>query len=143
MFIYELTGCGFETGCIYWNIRYRACFEQGVPWQSGNYIVWIHFETYMWHDKIIEATDGVSINVKNTISTNVTNTLPKNVTFIISTASILFHSKKVRSEIDCSYMGRVLLVNTLLLMITIICYHYAKQRSKLKTIVLFQQYKNG
>ena len=24
--------------------RFRACFEQGVPWHSGNYRVWIHSE---------------------------------------------------------------------------------------------------
>ena len=26
------------------------CFEQGVPWNSGNYRGWIYSETHMWHD---------------------------------------------------------------------------------------------
>ena len=30
---------------------YRTCFEQGVPWHSGNYKVWIHFKTLTWHGK--------------------------------------------------------------------------------------------
>ena len=28
--------------------RYWACFEQGVPWYSGNYRVYIHSKTVMW-----------------------------------------------------------------------------------------------
>ena len=27
------------------NFRFRACFEQGVPWHSGNYRVQVHSET--------------------------------------------------------------------------------------------------
>ena len=26
------------------NFKFRACFEQGVAWHSGNYRVWIHTE---------------------------------------------------------------------------------------------------
>ena len=32
-----------------------ACFEQGVPWNSGNYRMWIHSETRTWHDKSIQS----------------------------------------------------------------------------------------
>ena len=46
------------------------------------------------------------------------------VTNVTSTASINCHSKKVR---DCYILHTVLLAITLLLMIIIICYHYAKQ----------------
>ena len=35
-------------------LQYRAYFEQGVPWLSGNYRVWIHSETHTWHDKNIQ-----------------------------------------------------------------------------------------
>ena len=42
---------GFESCCSHLNFRYRTCFEQGVPWHSGNYRVWIRSETCMWHDK--------------------------------------------------------------------------------------------
>ena len=31
MFVYELSGCGFEFRCSHLNFRFRACFEQGVP----------------------------------------------------------------------------------------------------------------
>ena len=36
-------------------IRYRACFEQGVPWHLRNYRVRIHSKTHTWHDKNIES----------------------------------------------------------------------------------------
>ena len=32
----------FEPSCNLLNFRFRACFEQGVLWHSGNYRVWIH-----------------------------------------------------------------------------------------------------
>ena len=37
------------------NFRFRACFQQGVPWHSGNYRVRIHSETRTWHDKNIQS----------------------------------------------------------------------------------------
>ena len=51
VFVYELSGSRFESSCSHLNFRLRACFEQGVPWHSGNYRVWIHSETRTWHDK--------------------------------------------------------------------------------------------
>ena len=29
-----------ESSCSHLNFRFRPCFEQGVPWHSGNYRVW-------------------------------------------------------------------------------------------------------
>ena len=29
LFVYELSGCGFESSCNHLNFRFRACFEQG------------------------------------------------------------------------------------------------------------------
>ena len=55
VFVYELSGCGFESSCSHLNFRFCACFEQGVPWRSGNYRVWIHSETCTWHDKNIQS----------------------------------------------------------------------------------------
>ena len=55
MFVYELSGCGFESSCSHINFRLCSCFEQGVPWNSGNYRVWIHLETRTWHDKNIQS----------------------------------------------------------------------------------------
>ena len=34
--------------------RYRACFEEGVPWHSGNCRVYIHSEMRTWHDNNIQ-----------------------------------------------------------------------------------------
>ena len=34
---YQLSGFGFETCCGHLNFRYRACFEQRGPGNSGNY----------------------------------------------------------------------------------------------------------
>ena len=31
VFVYELSGCGFESRCSHLIFRYGACFEQGVP----------------------------------------------------------------------------------------------------------------
>ena len=45
MFLSLLSGSGFESSCSHFTFRFRACFEQGVPWHSGNYRVWIHSET--------------------------------------------------------------------------------------------------
>ena len=39
VFIYKQSGFGFESCCCHLNFRDCACFEQGVPWLSGNHIV--------------------------------------------------------------------------------------------------------
>ena len=62
------------------------------------------------------------ITVMDIVSTKKTNTTAKNV---MSTAPINCHSKKVR---DCYILHTVLLVIILLLIITIICYQYVKQK---------------
>ena len=66
-------------------------------------------------DEIIIVMDNESTKKTNTIATNV-----------MSTVSIICHSKKVR---DCYILHTFLSVIILLLIITIICYHYAKQKS--------------
>ena len=55
MFVYKLSGSGFESICSHLNFSFRACFEQGVPWHSGKYRVQIHSETYTWHDANIQS----------------------------------------------------------------------------------------
>ena len=55
VFVYELSGRGFESRCSLLNFRFRACFGQGVPWHSGKYRVWIHSETRTWHGKNIQS----------------------------------------------------------------------------------------
>ena len=35
VFVYEISGCAFESRWCHLNFRYSACFEQGVPWHSG------------------------------------------------------------------------------------------------------------
>ena len=54
---------GLEPSCCPLNFRFRACFKQRIPWHSGNYRVWIHYETRTWHDKNIQSNyDVVLIN---------------------------------------------------------------------------------
>ena len=65
-------------------------------------------------DKVLTVMDIVSTKKTNTIATNVTSTASKNC-----------HSKKVR---DCYILRIVLLMMKLLLIITIICYHYVKRK---------------
>ena len=44
VFVYELSGSGFESSCSHLNFSFRTCFEQGVPWHSGSDRVWNHAE---------------------------------------------------------------------------------------------------
>ena len=55
VFVYQLSGSGFESSCSHLKFRFRACFEKEVPWHSGSYRVWIHFEMRTWHDKTIQS----------------------------------------------------------------------------------------
>ena len=59
MFVWELSGCGFESRCCHLNFRYSAYFEQGVLWHSGNYWVQIHSETRTRHDNKHTVEKGV------------------------------------------------------------------------------------
>ena len=54
VFVYELSGCAFESSCSHLKFRFRACFKLGAPWHSSNYSVWIHSERRIWHDKNIQ-----------------------------------------------------------------------------------------
>ena len=67
------------------------------------------------------------MSIMNIVSTKMTNTIETNV-------SINLHNKKVRYNYDCYVLHRVLLAIILPLIISIICYHYAKYRSKQKSI---------
>ena len=55
VFVYELSGSGFQFSYSHLNFRFRACFKQGISWHSGNYRVCIHSETQWWHDKSIQS----------------------------------------------------------------------------------------
>ena len=55
VFVYELSGSGFESSCSHLNFRFCVCFEQGVSWLSVNFRVWIHSETRTWRDKNIHS----------------------------------------------------------------------------------------
>ena len=59
VFVYELSDCGFESSSSHIVFRFRACFEQEVPWHSGNHRVWIHSETRTWHDKNIQSYSSI------------------------------------------------------------------------------------
>ena len=50
-FFCKISGCGIDSCCSYLNFRYRGCFEQGAPWHSDNYRVYMHSKTRTWHDK--------------------------------------------------------------------------------------------
>ena len=54
----------FESRCSHINFRIHACFEQGVPWHSGNYRVWFHSETRTWHGK------NIQLKIRTIISVN-------------------------------------------------------------------------
>ena len=53
VFIYQLSGCGLESRCSNLNLRYSACFKQGVPWHSGkSRVVDSLWKAYMTYNKI-------------------------------------------------------------------------------------------
>ena len=52
MFIYKLSGCGFEILLQSLKLQIMCCFEQDVPWHLGNYRVYIHSETCTWYKNI-------------------------------------------------------------------------------------------
>ena len=45
-----------KSSCSHLNFRFLVCFEEGTPWHSGNFRVWIQSETHTWHDKNIQST---------------------------------------------------------------------------------------
>ena len=61
------------------------------------------------------------------LPTKITNTIATNM-------SINSDDKKVRYKINCYILHTVLLAIILLLIITIVCYHYAKHTSNQKGI---------
>ena len=67
-----------------------------------------------------------------------TNTIATHVTSAMLTNS---DDKKIRYKIDCYILHTFLLKIMLLLIITIICYHYTKHRSKEKYITALTIYK--
>ena len=76
-------------------------------------------------NEIINAADHVSTNV----SASVTSTVSINA---VNPVSMNFDDKKIGYKINCYILHTVLLVVILLNIIAIICYHYAKHRSKQK-----------
>ena len=42
VFVYKLTGCGFESCCYHLNHRHCAYFEQGLPWHSRSSLMLLH-----------------------------------------------------------------------------------------------------
>ena len=72
---------------------------------------------------------GEIISVMDIVATKMTNAIARN-------GPINSDSKNVRYKINCYIFTKVLLAIILLLIITIICYHYAKNRAKQKSIDL-------
>ena len=55
VFVYKISGCGFESRWSNLNFRKRTCLEEGVPWHSSKHEVWIHCKTRTWHDNNIQS----------------------------------------------------------------------------------------
>ena len=74
--VYELSGSGFESSSRHLHFRFCICFEQEVPWQSGNYRVWINSETRTSHDRNIQLKDSHEATL-NADHTHMNELLPK------------------------------------------------------------------
>ena len=108
-----------------WNDETCQCECENYRMWKKDYS-WNHSTCVCENDKYLKSIVDDSkivcdeiIYVMYIVSTNVANTISANV----STNS---DNKNVRYKIDC----HILLVTILLLIITITCYYYAKQRSK-------------
>ena len=66
VFVQKLAGSEFESSCSHFTCRFRGSFEQGVPWQSGHYRVWVHSESayVTWQERTVKYT--LQINNQNT-----------------------------------------------------------------------------
>ena len=112
----------YQWGCK----NYRICKKDYIwnpsAWtcENSKYLESIAETSVITCDEIIAVTNIVSTKMINTVA--------------ISTTSITYHSKKVRYKIDCNILHTGLLVIILLLIIAIISYHYAKNRSKQKGV---------
>ena len=115
----ETRQCEFKT--------YRTC-KKDYSWNTSTCI----FENSKYlrsiTDNSVIACDKI-IYVMGIASRKMTNTTSKNV---MSTALINCYNKKVRNKFDCYILHKILLEIILLLIITIICYHYANHRSETK-----------
>ena len=87
--------------------------------ENSNYLKSIVDDSVIVYDEIINVTESVSTNVTITTLTNFT-----------SSVSINSDDKKVRYKMNCYILHAFLLVNILLVMIALTCYHYVKHRSK-------------
>ena len=55
MFVFELSGCGFESRCYHLNFKIAPASSKKFLDIQVNYTVWIHFETCTWHDNNIQS----------------------------------------------------------------------------------------
>ena len=99
--------------------NYRTCTKD-YSWNPS-----ICISSVILRNEIINAADSVSTNLKNTIPTNMTN--------ITSTMSASFQNKIVIYTTGFCILHTVLIV--IIFTIGIICYHYAKRRSKRKNVL--------
>ena len=53
-FVYKQSSCEIESRCSHLVFRYGGCFKQRISWHSHYHRLWIHSETYTWHDKNIQ-----------------------------------------------------------------------------------------
>ena len=63
--VYELFVFWVRLPLLSLKLGYHACLEQGVPWHSGDYWVWIHSEIRTWHDKNIQTSEYITTFIKS------------------------------------------------------------------------------
>ena len=91
VFLYELSGCGFESSRSDLTLRFCACFKQGVSWHSSNYRVWIQSKMCTWQDKNIEylAVSSFSVAIKAVLTHSVCNYI------FFSALNLIFWENKI------------------------------------------------
>ena len=121
-FNFNRTTCNSKQKWDYETCQFESKIIISANWNPSTCI----FENSKYLKRV--ADTSVTMNdeiLLNNLSTKNTNTVATKKTNIVSTASINCHSRQVR---DCCIFHKVLLAIILLLKITIIFYHYAKQK---------------
>ena len=118
---YKFSSSTFNSNQKWNNKTYQCKCEKDYSWNPSTcicdnrkYLKSVADTSLIKRDETVVGMDILSTKKTNTIATNV-----------MSTASTNCHSKKVR---DYYILNTVFLVIILLLIITIICYLYAKQK---------------
>ena len=96
VFVYELSGFGLKFCCSHLNISNRTCFNQGFPWHSGKYSVWIHSQIHTGDDNNMQS----NILYRYALATKFNN-----LASLAKCLSVFYYLSGCRLESHCSHLN--------------------------------------